>query len=149
MIEFRLRPTLSDRELNLLNSRSWPEHTDRTYDRMFARSLGHVGAFEDDRLIGFVNVATDGDRHAFLLDVAVDRDYRRRGVGRELVRISTELATEAGCVWLHVDYEPHLDAFYRGAGFRPTSAGLIRLGRRTLSIQSVSHPILVRGELEK
>jgi hypothetical protein len=28
---------------------------------------------------------------------------------------------------LHVDYEPHLDGFYRGCGFRPTAAGLLRL----------------------
>jgi hypothetical protein len=31
--------------------------------------------------------------------------------------------TAAGCPWLHVDYEPHLDGFYRGCGFRPTAAG--------------------------
>jgi hypothetical protein len=26
-----------------------------------------------------------------------------------------------------VDYEPHLNSFYRGCGFRPTAAGLIHL----------------------
>jgi hypothetical protein len=29
--------------------------------------------------------------------------------------------------WVHVDYEPHLDEFYRGCGFRPTAAGVLRL----------------------
>jgi hypothetical protein len=29
--------------------------------------------------------------------------------------------------WLHVDFEPHLEGFYRGCGFTPTPAGLIRL----------------------
>ena len=31
----------------------------------------------------------------------------------------------------HVDYAPHLDAFYRVCGFQPTAAGLIRLERAT------------------
>jgi len=26
-----------------------------------------------------------------------------------------------------VDHEPHLRSFYRGCGFRPTDAGLLRL----------------------
>lgn len=34
----------------------------------------------------------------------------------------------AGCEWLHVGYEPHLDAFYRDAcGFKTTQAGLLSL----------------------
>ena len=33
------------------------------------------------------------------------------------------------CEWLHVDFEDHLGLFYFGCcGFRPTKAGLIRLG---------------------
>ncbi len=33
-----------------------------------------------------------------------------------------------GCEWLHVDYEPHLDSFYRDAcGFQATEAGLLRV----------------------
>jgi len=34
-------------------------------------------------------------------------------------------------MWLHVDFEPHLAAFYLGAcGFQSTSAGLIHLSTR-------------------
>jgi len=28
---------------------------------------------------------------------------------------------------MHVDYEPHLDNFYRGCGVRSTDAGLLHL----------------------
>ena len=65
--------------------------------------------------------------HAFLLDTTVHPAWQRRGIGRELVRQATQAARERGMEWLHVDYEPHLDAFYRGCGFTPTLAGLIRL----------------------
>jgi GNAT superfamily N-acetyltransferase len=90
-------------------------------------SLVHLGAYDGDRLIGYVNVATDGRSHAFLLDPTVHPDYGRRGLGTLLVRRATEMSRERGAQCLHVDFEPHLDGFYKACGFQPTLAGLIRL----------------------
>jgi GNAT superfamily N-acetyltransferase len=90
-------------------------------------SLVHLGAYDGERLVGYVNVATDGGGHAFLLDPTVHPDYRHRGLGTLLVQRATELSRERGGQWLHVDYEPHLDEFYKSCGFEPTLAGLIRL----------------------
>jgi hypothetical protein len=37
-------------------------------------------------------------------------------------------ARDAGCEWLHVDFEDHLRRFYfEACGFQPTNAGLIAL----------------------
>jgi ribosomal protein S18 acetylase RimI-like enzyme len=91
------------------------------------RSLAHLGAYDASRLVGFVNVAWDGGVHASIFDAAVLPDYRRRGIATALVVQASEVARERGATWLHVDYEPHLAAFYQRCGFRPTSAGLIRL----------------------
>ena len=41
--------------------------------------------------------------------------------------IAEGLARERGAAWMHVDYEPHLDGFYKACGFRSTQAGLVRL----------------------
>jgi GNAT superfamily N-acetyltransferase len=90
-------------------------------------SLVHLGAYSDGRLVGYVNVATDGSGHAFLLDPTVHPDVRHRGLGTLLVKRATEIARDRGGQWLHVDYEDHLEGFYAGCGFRPTRAGLIRL----------------------
>jgi len=43
------------------------------------------------------------------------------------VQRASALARDRGAAWLHVDYEPQLESFYSGCGFRPTAAGLIRL----------------------
>ena len=80
-------------------------------------------------LVGFANVAWDGGDHAFLLDPAVRSDFRRQGIGSELVRLARDLAKSNGAEWLHVDYEPHLEGFYSKCGFTRTSAGLINLQR--------------------
>jgi len=91
-------------------------------------SLGWVCAWEDGALVGFVNVAWDGGVHAFVLDTMVAGRARRRGIGRGLVSTAVARAREAGCEWLHVDFEEHLVEFYfSGCGFTPTRAGLIAL----------------------
>ena len=78
-------------------------------------------------MVGFVNVAWDGGIHAFIIDTTVHPSVRRNGIGRELVRRAAEAARTEGIVWLHVDFEPHLRAFYSACGFTPTEAGLMRL----------------------
>jgi hypothetical protein len=44
-----------------------------------------------------------------------------------LVEQAFAVARERGMVWVHVDCEPQLRAFYQAFGFRPADAGLIRL----------------------
>ena len=126
-ISLRIDPPLADADVNTLFARSWPKHVTRSFSAVLERSLGYVAAFDDDRLVGFVNVATDGGVHAFLLDATVDPDYRRQGVGTALVRAAVSVAAERKCEWLHVDFEPSLASFYGVCGFTPTSAGLVRL----------------------
>jgi GNAT superfamily N-acetyltransferase len=72
-------------------------------------------------------VAWDGGVHAFLLDPTVHPDFRRQGIGLDLVHAAAGVVADSGIEWLHVDYEPPLEPFYRAAGFRPTPAGLLRL----------------------
>jgi len=98
--------------------------------RLERHSLNWVACI-DEQLVGFVHACWDGGAHAFLLDTAVDPDRRRSGIGARLVRAIVDETTAAGCDWLHVDYEPHLAAFYAEAcGFSSTSAGLRRLASR-------------------
>jgi predicted N-acetyltransferase YhbS len=93
-----------------------------------SHSLGWVCARDGEDLIGFVNVAWDGAGHAFILDTLVAIPARRSGVGKQLVAIAVENARQAGCEWLHVDFEDELKTFYYEAcGFEPTNAGLIAL----------------------
>lgn len=91
-------------------------------------SLGWVCVREARTLVGFVNVAWDGEAHAFILDTMVPPAFQRRGIARALMVEAVDRAERAGCEWVHVDFEPHLQSFYFDAcGFKPTHAGLIAL----------------------
>ncbi|WP_196260622.1 GNAT family N-acetyltransferase [Pelagibacterium limicola] len=126
-VAFRADPFPTNAELDALWRCAWGAPPSSGMENVLKRSLGHICAYADDRLVGFVNVAWDGGVHAFILDTCVDPAFRRRGIATQLVRQATKLARERGAHWLHVDFEPHLEAFYRRCGFRPTGAGLIDL----------------------
>lgn len=126
-VQYRVKPKLTDTELKPLFRAAWLHEDDASYEPVLARSLTYVTAYEGDRLVGFVNVAWDGGIHAFLLDTTVHPTMQRRGIGTEVVRRAAQEARRLGCSWLHVDFEEHLESFYRECGFRATQAGLIDL----------------------
>jgi len=128
-ISYHVASDVSNDDLNALFAAAWPNHQWRDFAPLLRHSLAYVCAYAGDALIGFVNLAWDGGIHAFLLDTTVHPVWQRRGIGGQLVQQATAVARERGIHWLHVDYEPHLDAFYRRYEFQPTLAGLIRLAQ--------------------
>ena len=126
-VTYRISPPVDNTELNALFAAAWQNHAPRDFRPVLRRSLIYVCACMGDTLVGFVNVAWDGGIHAFLLDTTVHPAHGRRGIGRRLVALAAAEAQARGMEWLHVDYEPHLEPFYRACGFGPTAAGLIHL----------------------
>ena len=93
-----------------------------------AHSLGWVTARDAGELVGFVNVAWDGETHAFILDTIVSAGKRRQGIGTRLIAVAAAEARAAGCEWLHVDFDEEHRPFYLDAcGFESTAAGLMAL----------------------
>jgi ribosomal protein S18 acetylase RimI-like enzyme len=128
-ITYRWRDPISDDEMVALVDSHGGRSETGWWDRIRPHSLGWVSARKTEgTLVGFVNVATDGGDHAFLIDTKTHGAHQRTGIGTRLVQIAAAHAKAAGCEWLHVDFEPELAPFYFDAcGFRPTDAGLIHL----------------------
>ncbi len=127
MIEYKVKPSLTNEQLNNLFEISWAEFLEKDFSKILVRSLTFVCAFKEGKLIGFVNIAWDGDLHAFLLDTTVHPDFRKQGIGTQLVLIGIEESKKRGIEWIHVDYELKLDHFYKKCGFKETKAGLLNL----------------------
>ena len=129
MISYVWRGPLTDDEMVDLVRSHGGDAVTGWWSKIQQYSLGWVTARDGDGLLlGFVNVAWDGGDHAFLIDTKTRGSYQHRGIGTAVVRLAATRAREAGCEWLHVDFEPELRPFYFDAcGFRPTEAGLIHL----------------------
>ena len=132
-ITYEWRGELRNEELNSLHAEAFATRVftsdEWNWHTLLARhSLGWVVARDGVVLVGFINVVWDGLAHAWLQDTMVASSAGRRGIGTELVAVARTNARQAGCEWLHVDFDDHLDSFYFDAcGFTPTRAGLIAL----------------------
>jgi GNAT superfamily N-acetyltransferase len=132
-IDYRWRGGFDNAEVHVLHAEAFDtpvfDECEWNWRELVERhSLGWVVARDGERLVGFVNVVWDGLVHAWLQDTMVAAKARGRGIGTALVAHAREAARDAGCEWLHVDFDDHLREFYLDAcGFRPTSAGLIAL----------------------
>lgn len=122
-----INPVVTNDQFNTLFASAWGDHVPSDFQPLLRHSLLYVCAYQQQRLVGFVNMAWDGGVHAFLLNTTVHRDMQRQGIGIELVKTAVTAARQAGIEWVHVDYEPHLKGFYTKCGFRPTEAGLCNL----------------------
>lgn len=129
--EYEWRGLINNREVNSLHVDAFgaANSTETDWISLIERnSLGWVTARDEHRLVGFVNVISDGQTHAWIQDVMVFSGSRHLGIGSQLVAMAREASREAGCKSLHVDFEEHLGGFYfQACGFHPTAAGLINL----------------------
>jgi GNAT superfamily N-acetyltransferase len=132
-ITYEWRGPFDNDEVNALHAEAFET---RVYDEsewnwrqlVDAHSLGWVVARDDSELVGFVNVVWDGLVHAWIQDTMVAATAGRQGIGTQLVAVARDGARDAGCEYLHVDFDDDLKAFYYDAcGFRPTNGGLIEL----------------------
>jgi GNAT superfamily N-acetyltransferase len=129
-ITYEWRGSFENAEVNALHAEGFGHRVldDDWRGQVERHSLGWVCARDGTDLVGFVNVAWDGGVHAFVLDTLVAPRARRRGMGTGLVVRAVDGAREAGCEWIHVDFDDDLAPFYfEACGFVPTKAGVIAL----------------------
>lgn len=62
-----------------------PEH-DASFNIGHKGSALVISAWDGDRLVGAVRVLSDGVFRSYLLDLIVDPQYQRQGIGREMVK---------------------------------------------------------------
>jgi GNAT superfamily N-acetyltransferase len=83
-----------------------------------------VGAFLTNQTqIGYARVISDKTRFAYLLDVYVDENYRKQGIGQKMVNyILNHKELKYVYQWLLITKDAH--EFYSKMGFEPTSRPL-------------------------
>jgi ribosomal protein S18 acetylase RimI-like enzyme len=101
------------------------EHIARAVRNSFCAS-----AWRGERMVGFARLVTDFVAHAYLADVIVEPELRRRGIATRLVRMLIGHEAVATChVTLHTR---DAQAVYRPLGFADL-ASMVRRQRRPWS----------------
>jgi N-acetylglutamate synthase-like GNAT family acetyltransferase len=81
--------------------------------------------FDQGSLVGFVDVLSDGVDDALIRSLVVDPRYQGRGIGLELLRMVNDTIKRDQIKTVNVLFEPELTPFYKKAGFKIISGGLI------------------------
>jgi len=133
--DFRLTRDLpAEKVLDLLRQANWwgEEDTPEEVLPMLKGSFRVAGAFDpENHLVGMARALSDGVSDAYIQDVVVDRAFRRRGIGAELVRMLTEDLQKCGISWIGLVGVPGTEPFYRKLGFEPLAEHVpMLLGRK-------------------
>lgn len=103
MIDIVTDPFPGDEAMRALWFSAWGDKGPDSFQPILSRSLGHVGAFDGEALVGFVNIAWDGGVHAFILDTCVDTAHQRQGIALKLCRVRPSWprrGARIGCMWI-------------------------------------------------
>lgn len=113
-----LPPSDAPAAVELLASEYWNDaFSSAELLRAHLGATGWVGARDEaGALIGTARVLADGGKYAWLSDVCVRGDWRRRGLGKALTRLALEHPTARGCRVVRLGTRD-AQALYAGFGF--------------------------------
>ncbi len=89
---------------------SYIQDAERTWRALTAPGVCTVVAVQNNRVVGFAQMQSDGLIQAHLTLIVVDRDLRRRGIGAQLVRAAF---VRSGGQRVDLLSPEGADAFYR------------------------------------
>ncbi len=87
--------------------------------RVVPDSALFVGAFCQQNMIGMGRALSDLVSDAYIQDVVVLRQFRGRGVGRQIIQTLINGLKRHGVDWIGLIGEPGTGRFYESMGFRP------------------------------
>jgi ribosomal protein S18 acetylase RimI-like enzyme len=122
MPELRYGDGVRPDEFLALAQRVWPgTYTLADVTAALARTT-NLGAWDGDGLVGSVRVLTDGHFLATVPEIFVLPEYRRRGIGRELMRLALERAPRGK---LFFGAQPESVAFFDRIGCKRRLTGFV------------------------
>jgi ribosomal protein S18 acetylase RimI-like enzyme len=86
MSAIRYGEGIAPAEFLALGQRVWPGNYGLAEATTALARTTNIGAWDGDQLVGSVRLLTDGYFLATISEILVDPAYRRRGIGRELMR---------------------------------------------------------------
>lgn len=119
---------VSAKELNeLLQSIGWGISPVEKLNKALELSWGWITARnEEGKLIGFVQVLSDGIKHAYILRLLVHKDYQGQGIGTKIVENLLTFLKENKLNPILIT-KPEEEAFYNKFGLARENNGFISL----------------------
>jgi GNAT superfamily N-acetyltransferase len=128
-IDLYMRSTLGERR---------PVHRPDVFASMLQHANLTITAWDGDRLVGVARTLTDWSYVAYLADLAVDANYQRQGIGKQLVEeTKARLWPECMIVLLAA---PLADDYYPRLGFEHNPRAWVLRGSQLRQLEANHAP---------
>lgn len=117
---------LIERVKEIYTEEGWKSYlnNDKKLVLAFQNSLYILGAFEDEKLIGFIRCVGDGEHIVLVQDLIVDRCYQKQGIGSALFRTVWDKYKDVRMFQVVTDLEDEVDNHvYQSFGMKPLKEG--------------------------
>jgi ribosomal protein S18 acetylase RimI-like enzyme len=115
-----------ERIKEIYRGESWAAylHDDEALKRAFEKSLDCLGAYDGDKLVGFIRCVGDGEHIVFVQDLIVESDYQRQKIGTTLFKKVWDKYLHVRMFQVNTDMEDERDnLFYRSFRMKPICEG--------------------------
>lgn len=127
MIEYKnFSSELIDEIIKIYEKNNWKAYLGNKEKliKAFDNSLFILGAFDNDKLVGFIRAIGDTEYVLYIQDLIVDPKYHRQGIGKELVKKTSEKFPNERHFFLTTDgKDEKANAFYQAIGLSQTYNG--------------------------
>ena len=108
---------------NLFTAIGWGRREPDQLEAAFGKSTFQRFAFDGTKLVGFGRTIDDGVYYATVVDMVIDPDYQRQGVGTQIMQ-SLQSALK-GFLITTLTAVPQVQPFYARLGWRTLKTGMM------------------------
>jgi ribosomal protein S18 acetylase RimI-like enzyme len=73
---------------------------------------------KNNKTIGMARILSDGVSDAYIQDLIILPEYRKKGIGKKLLKKLVKYCLSKGILWIGLISEPGQDGFYQSYGFK-------------------------------
>lgn len=97
---------------------------DAKLERAFANSLYLLGAYDEEKLVGFIRCVGDGEHILLVQDLIVDKAYQKQGIGSHLFKTVWDRYDQVRMFQVVTDISDPVDNhFYQSFGMKKLEEG--------------------------
>jgi aralkylamine N-acetyltransferase len=102
------------------------------YQTALENSFAHYSILEQQEMIAFARVISDGAIYALIVDVMVHPTFQARGLGSRMLEFVLEDLKLVGIRNVNVIFDAKLEKFYESLGFEMSLAGTIKMDSKRI-----------------
>lgn len=120
---YKFNEKVSAKELADLREAVGWNRMEKEYSSPLMTSFYHIAAYENEKLIGYIDSVSNGVTDAYIQDLMVSPDCQGKGIGTELMNKMIKYLKEKNIYMISVVYEESLKPFYERFGFNNMLCG--------------------------